>query len=70
MKQMLTHKDYRTLINACLVCLRPYNRLNYSQTQDINEAYHKLLDLINFGEKPNVVVGNKKVGKRTRVRNP
>ena len=66
---MLTDKDYKTLINACLVCLRQSNGLNFSQIQDITQVYHKLIHISNFGTKNNAVVRNKKVGKRSRVRN-
>jgi hypothetical protein len=63
---MLTNEDYTLMIHLCLRSLRSYD-LNKKQVLDIENLLHKLITIKNIGDN-NAVVGNKKVGKRARVR--
>jgi hypothetical protein len=63
----MKHEDYTLLINICQHAIRKGTDLNQSQIADIDRMIRKLYNEQQSRRKVNVVVRDKKVGKRSRV---
>lgn len=66
---MLNIGDYETLIRICNYAISQGHSLNADQISDIDRLRNKLYNEKESRRHSNALVGNKKMGKRTRIRN-
>lgn len=65
----MTKSDYELLMKVCQYALRKGSDLDNEQIASIDRVMNKLYNRLYSGEIKNALVRNKKMGKRTRVRN-